>query len=60
VHQPYLDRDLNRLEVREIIAGGLSRASGSYKDLLPIFGISGPDYLKFMDFLRHHQLKPID
>jgi transcriptional regulator with GAF, ATPase, and Fis domain len=60
VHQPYLERDLNRLEVREVIALGLRHTRGSYKDLLGAFGIAHPDYLKFMDFLRHHQLKPVE
>ncbi|HEX7239091.1 MAG TPA: sigma 54-interacting transcriptional regulator, partial [Longimicrobiaceae bacterium] len=33
VHQPFLDRDLNRAEVREIIARGLQSSCGSYKRL---------------------------
>lgn len=58
VHEPFLERDLNRSQVRDIIAGGLSRSGGSYKRLLALFGIAQEDYLKFMDFLRHHRLKP--
>jgi transcriptional regulator with GAF, ATPase, and Fis domain len=58
VHQPYLDRDLNRAEVKEIVSGGLSQTGGSYKKLLPLFGMAETDYLRFMDFLRHHRLKP--
>lgn len=58
VHRPFLDRDLNRAEVREVIATGLQTARGSYKSLLHVFGIDAGDYLKFMDFLRHHRLKP--
>jgi two-component system response regulator HupR/HoxA len=58
VHEPFLERDLNRDQVREIVAGGLSRSGGSYKRLLALFGIAHEDYLKFMDFLRHHRLKP--
>jgi two-component system, NtrC family, response regulator HupR/HoxA len=58
VHEPYLERDLNRYQVRDIVAGGLSRSGGSYKRLLTFFGIAQEDYLKFMDFLRHHRLKP--
>jgi DNA-binding NtrC family response regulator len=58
VHEPFLERDLNRGQVRDIIAGGLSRSGGSYKRLLALFGIAQNDYLKFMDFLRHHRLKP--
>ena len=58
VHRPFLDRDLNRTEVREIIAKGLQSSRGSYKRLLNVFNIEAGDYLKFMDFLRHHRLKP--
>ena len=58
VHRPFLERDLNRGEVRQIVELGLSSSSGSYKRLLELFGIPQEDYLKFMDFLRHHRLKP--
>jgi transcriptional regulator with GAF, ATPase, and Fis domain len=58
VHRPFLERDLNRAEVREIIAMGLKTSRGSYKRLLNVFSIAADDYLKFMDFLRHHRLKP--
>lgn len=58
VHAPFLDRDLNREQVRDLIAGGLDRSGKSYKRLLSLFGIAQADYPKFMDFLRHHRLKP--
>lgn len=58
VHAPFLERDLNREQVRDVIAGGLDRSGGSYKRLLSLFGIAEEDYPKFMDFLRHHRLKP--
>jgi DNA-binding NtrC family response regulator len=58
VYRPYMDRELSRREVREIIEQGLYRTRGSYKKLLRIFGIADSDYLRFMDFLRHQRLKP--
>jgi DNA-binding NtrC family response regulator len=58
VYAPFMDRDLSRLDVQEVIAEGLTSTRGSYKALLPAFGIADCDYLKFMDFLRHHRLKP--
>jgi two-component system response regulator HydG len=58
VQEPYLERELNRQQVRDIIARGLGHSGGQYKRLLGAFGISPADYLKFMDFLRHHRLKP--
>lgn len=57
VREPYLDRDLNRSQVREIVRRGLAR-TGSYKELLPLFGVEESEYGRFMDFLRHHRLKP--
>jgi DNA-binding NtrC family response regulator len=58
VHQPYMDRELSRTQVRNIVARGLDSSKGSYKKLLALFGIPESDYLRFMDFLRHHRLKP--
>lgn len=58
VREPYLNRELNRAQVRSIVKRGLEESNGSYKRLLRIFQVEEDDYLKFMDFLRHHQLKP--
>ena len=58
IYAPYMSRERSRHEVREVIAEGLARTRGSYKRLLPLFGIAATDYLKFMDFLRHQELKP--
>jgi hypothetical protein len=43
-----------------MIERGLSVTRGSYKKLLPLFGMGEQEYLKFMDFLRHHELKPAE
>lgn len=58
VHRPFLDRELNRSEVRMVVSEGLTLTRGSYKRMLDLFGVKQDDYLKFMDFLRHHRLKP--
>jgi two-component system, NtrC family, response regulator HydG len=58
VHIPYMDREMNRTEVRAIIERGLAATRGSYKQLLAMFNVPESDYLRFMDFLRHHRLKP--
>jgi DNA-binding NtrC family response regulator len=58
VHGPYLKRELSRAQVRAIVARGLDATRGSYKQMLRLFGIADADYLRFMDFLRHHNLKP--
>jgi transcriptional regulator with GAF, ATPase, and Fis domain len=58
IHEPFLARDLNRSEVQAIVSAALSRTGGSYKRALHVLGIAPDDYLRFMDFLRHHRLKP--
>jgi DNA-binding NtrC family response regulator len=58
VHDPYMDRDLARRDVRRLIARGLAEVEGSYRRLLSLWRIPGPDYKRFMDFLRHHRLQP--
>ena len=58
VHRPYMDRELSRAQVRDIVARGLAGSQGSYKRVLALFGMPDEDYLRFMDFLRHHRLKP--
>ena len=58
IHQRYMERDLNRDQVRSAVAWGLTRVNGSYRRLLKLFGLPDKDYQRFMDFLRHHKLKP--
>ncbi len=58
VYRPYMDREMSRREVRDIIEQGLYRTRGSYKKLVRSFGMPDSDYLRFMDFLRHQRLKP--
>ena len=58
VHEPFLSRDLNRTQVRELIRRGLRRSENSYRELVETLRLRDSDYQKFMDFLRHHRLKP--
>ncbi len=58
VYEPFMNRDLNRAQVRIIVRRGLARAGGSYRKLLRLLGLPDSDYQRFMDFLRHHRLKP--
>lgn len=57
VQTPFLDRDLNRFEVKAIIQKGLLAGHGSYRKMMELFQIPEDQYQKFMDFLRHHSLK---
>lgn len=58
VYQPFMDRDLNRQQVREIVRKGFAASQFNYRRLLGVFKVPASDYQRFMDFLRHHQLKP--
>ncbi len=58
VQEPFLERELSRREVRWLVARGLREAQGSYRRLIELWRIPGSQYQKFMDFLRHHRLKP--
>jgi DNA-binding NtrC family response regulator len=58
VYQPFLDRELNRGQVRAVVRRGLAASQGSYRRLLEVLHLPASDYQRFMDFLRHHDLKP--
>ncbi|MEW5929398.1 MAG: sigma 54-interacting transcriptional regulator [Gemmatimonadota bacterium] len=58
VYEPFMDRELSRSQVRAVVEEGLRRSNWSYKRALRVFGVEPDDYLRFMDFLRHHRLKP--
>lgn len=57
VKKPYLNRDLNRNEVKEIISRALHRGE-RYKDILNDLNIKEKDYKKFLNFLNFNQCKP--
>jgi transcriptional regulator with GAF, ATPase, and Fis domain len=60
IHEPFLDRELNRSQVRDVVSQGLLQARGSYRRMSMLFNVRPGHYQKFMDFLRHHRLKPED
>jgi DNA-binding NtrC family response regulator len=58
IYQAFMDRELNRSQVTAIIKKGLAEAGGNYRRLLEVLRLPSSDYQRFMDFLRHHDLKP--
>jgi DNA-binding NtrC family response regulator len=58
VYDAFMNRDLNRAQVKSVIRNGLGAAGGNYRRLLELFRLPASDYQRFMDFLRHHDLKP--
>jgi DNA-binding NtrC family response regulator len=58
VYEAFMNRDVNRSQVKAVIRSGLAAAGGNYRRLLELFRLPASDYQRFMDFLRHHDLKP--
>ena len=58
VYEAFMNRDLNRSQVKAVIRSGLTAAGGNYRKVLELFRLPATDYQRFMDFLRHHDLKP--
>ncbi len=56
VKEPYLERELNKREVKAILQKGLLETNDRYIDLLEIFNLKKNEYKKFMNFLRKNKL----
>ena len=55
-------RDANMMNFRTIMVSdgnaALTQAEHNYRTVLELFRMPAADYQRFMDFLRHHELKP--
>ena len=58
VHPMFLDRDITRHDVREVVRRGLAVSRGNYRGLLDLFRIPASDYKRFMNFLATHDCRP--
>jgi transcriptional regulator with PAS, ATPase and Fis domain len=54
VHPLFIQRELTKLDVREIIRRGLERTQGSYRKLVELFHMAPGDYKRFLAFLYQH------
>ena len=54
VHPLFLDRDITRHDVRELLRRGLQTTRGNYRSLLVLFRIPKSDYKRFLNFLAAH------
>jgi transcriptional regulator with PAS, ATPase and Fis domain len=54
VYQPFLDRDLTRDELRQLVHRALALAGGNYRSTLKLLGINQDDYKRFLNFLKAH------
>jgi transcriptional regulator with PAS, ATPase and Fis domain len=50
----FMNRDITRHDLREVIRRGLRTTAGSYRTLLTLFHIDQADYKRFLNFLAAH------
>ncbi len=54
VYPLYMQREITRANVREIVRKGLEESRGNYKIVARIFNMEPQDYKRFLNFLRKH------
>jgi DNA-binding NtrC family response regulator len=54
VHSPFMERELTKSDVRDIIKRGLQQTQGSYRKLLELFHLKSGDYKRLLAFLYQH------
>jgi len=54
VYPLFMDRDITRANVGEIVRRGLEEARGNYKIVARLFNMEPRDYKRFLNFLRKH------
>ncbi len=55
VHPRFINRELTKADVREIIRRGLEQTQGSYRKLVDLFHLPQTDYKRFLAFLSQHE-----
>jgi transcriptional regulator with PAS, ATPase and Fis domain len=58
VYPLFMQREITRTSVREIIRRGLLDARGNYKIVARKFNMGNEDYKRFLNFLRKHHCQP--
>jgi DNA-binding NtrC family response regulator len=54
VYPLYMQREITKANVREVVRRGLEEARGNYKIVARMFNMGGEDYKRFLNFLRKH------
>jgi transcriptional regulator with PAS, ATPase and Fis domain len=55
VYPLYMQREITRSHVRDLVQKGLEEARGNYKIMVRLFNMEPGDYKRFLNFLRKHQ-----
>lgn len=58
VYPLYMQREITKGSVRDLVRKGLEEARGNYKIVLRLFNMPPEDYKKFLNFLRKHDCQP--
>ncbi|MFN8065209.1 MAG: sigma-54 dependent transcriptional regulator [Vicinamibacterales bacterium] len=54
VHPRFINRELTKADLREIVRRGLEETQGSYRKVVELFHMSQEDYKRFLAFLSQH------
>jgi transcriptional regulator with PAS, ATPase and Fis domain len=57
VHTLFIDRDITRADLRQLIRRGLATSGGNYRGLLELFGMDQGDYKRLLNFLAAHDCR---
>jgi transcriptional regulator with PAS, ATPase and Fis domain len=55
VYPRYMNREITKVDVRNLVGKGLDEARGNYKIVARLFNMESRDYKKFLNFLRKHE-----
>ena len=55
VYPLYMQREITKSQVREVVRKGLEEARGNYKIVARLFNLESSDYKRFLNFLRKHE-----
>ena len=55
VYPLYMQREITRGNLRELVSKGLEEAKGNYKIVTKLFNMEPGDYKRFLNFLRKHE-----
>ena len=55
VHEPFMNHDITREDVRQLVREGLTHTRGNYKMLVRAFNMDPRDYKRFLSFLRTYE-----
>src|SRR6185436_17785514 len=55
VYPLYMQREITRTNVRELVRRALAESRGSYKLVARMFNVEMADYKRFLNFLRKHE-----